>query len=191
VDVRGVAEEEGAAVAEAVGDAMVDAVGGEPVDVIHGELQVADGATADVVECRLAAFLLGVPVDGSDEAEAAFLLEREDGDEVGVFEVDVDLAVGGGAGGVDVGDIEQAGVRAAGKLCAQCLADGGACAVAAGEVGAFSGFFGAVGLLEDGADAPGVLVEAEELGLALDLDAERIEAVDEQALVCVLRVDED
>jgi hypothetical protein len=50
--------------------------------------------------------------------------------------------------------------------------------------------FGAIGEFEMNENVTGGLFEAEELGLALDADAEGGELIDEEALVLVLREDE-
>ena len=72
----------------------------------------------------------------------------KDGEEVGFVEGDVELAVDRRAGSDDVGDVEEAGRRCRRGSRRRALADGGARAVAAGEVGGRAGFFGAVGKAE-------------------------------------------
>ena len=72
MNVRGVAEEEGAVVAEAFGDAMVDAVGGEPVHALDVDRNPVEDALGDVLPGEVVARLLGLFVAyGADEAETA------------------------------------------------------------------------------------------------------------------------
>ena len=99
VNVRGVAEQEGAAVAEVFGDAVVDAVGGEPVHALDVDVNPVEDALGDVVPGEIVVGLFGLFVaNGADETDAAVVVEREDGEEVGVVESDVEFAVGDGAG---------------------------------------------------------------------------------------------
>jgi len=51
----------------------------------------------------------------ADQARAPLALEREDREKVGFVEIDVQLAVDRRPGRLDVGDIEDPGVVAAGK----------------------------------------------------------------------------
>src|SRR5712691_6774949 len=67
MDVRGIAEQEGASVAETISDAMVHAIGRKPVHLRDLEFEVLDGFALDVVEPELAVFSLGQIVNGSDQ----------------------------------------------------------------------------------------------------------------------------
>ncbi len=69
--------------------------------------------------------------------------------------------------------------RAAGT---QHVADGGAGAVTAGEIGRFAGFLGPVGAAQAGQHAAAAVLEAEELGPALDRDAELREVIDQHVV---------
>ena len=89
-----------------------------------------------------------------------------------------------------VGDVEEVGVGAAREADAQHLAHPGAGAVAAGDVIRLACLLGPVRPLQPRQHAGAALFEAEKLRPALDLDALRREALDQQALVRVLRVDQ-
>ena len=91
---------------------------------------------------------------------------------------------------VDVGDVKEMVVGAAGKTNRQALADGGVRAVAAGEIGRLTRARVAVGALETRAHAVRRLLERHELRLALDRHAGFGEPIDQQAFVLVLRVDQ-
>ena len=152
VDVGGVAEEEHAAFVEVIGDAVVDVVGAEPVHFVDVDAEAVDDGGADVVPGEAAGFVGEFVADGADEAGVAGVVEGEDREEVGFVECDVELAVDHRAGGGDVGDVEEAGVGAAGEVGADYVADGGVGAVAAGDVVGRAGLFGAVGEAEAGFD---------------------------------------
>src|SRR5262249_57696201 len=100
----------------------------------------------------------------------------------------VDRAGGGWCGWFEVGYIEDARIGSAGKLAPERLARRGMRAVAAGEVGRFANFRGAVRSLQNRADLLRILVEAQELGSAFDLYAQSSQPLDEQPLVCILLV---
>ena len=70
------------------------------------------------------------------------------------------------------------------------MADGGAGAVAAGEIVGRAGLFGAVGEAEAGFDLVAAVFAVDEFGGAFDGDAGFGEVVDEEALVLVLGEDE-
>ena len=78
----------------------------------------------------------------------AGVVQREDGEEVGFVEGDVEFAVDHRTGGSDVGDVEETGVGAAGEVGVHYLADGGVGTVAAGNVVCRAGLLSAVGEAE-------------------------------------------
>ena len=125
----------------------------------------------------------------ADQPGAALAGQREDGQEVGLVEIDVQLAVQRRAGRVDVGDVEHLPVGAARKAGADPLAHRRARAVAAGEIGGLAGAL-AVRPAQPGDDPIALVAEAGELGPALDLHAGFGEALDQQPLVLVLREDQ-
>ena len=196
---RGVAQEKGATVAEVLGDAVMDAVGGEPVDVLDVNVDPVEDAMGDVVPGDVGSLsfgLLGLIVaNGAYEADATVVVEGEDGEEVGVVEGDVELAIGDRAARLDVGDVEEVRVLAAREADVERLTDDGAGAVAASEEGAAAGLLGAVSEAEEGGDGgagvSGRFGEGEEFGGAFDRDAECGEMPDEERFVFVLWVDED
>ena len=195
VDVRGVAEEEDAAAAEVFGDAVMDAVGGEPVDALDVDVDPVEHAFGDVVPGEIVAGLFGLFVaNGADEADAAVVVQRKDGEEVGVVERDVKLAVGDGAVGDDVGDVEEVRVLAAGEADIERLPHDRAGAVAAGKKSTAAGLLRAVGEAKTGGDrgvgGSGGFGEGEKLGGALDGNSKLGEVADEERFVLVLRIDE-
>ena len=113
VDVRGVAEQERAALAEPIGDPMVHAVGREPVHALDVDAHPLDDAPAHVVPGQLLVLVLGVRAHGADEPRATVLLQRKDGEEIARVQGRVQLAVHRRAARFDVGDVEEMIVGAA------------------------------------------------------------------------------
>src|SRR6185437_1013231 len=195
VNVRGVAEQENAAVAEVLSNAVVDAVRGEPVHALDVDLNPVEDALGDVVPGKIVIGLFGLFVaNGADKTDAAVVVQREDGEEVGVVESDVEFAIGDAAGRSDVCDVEEVAVLAAGEADVEPLPHDGAGAVAAGEEAAAANLPGAVGQAQAGGDGfvgcVGGLGEGEKFGRAFDRNSKLGEVADEQRLVLVLRVDE-
>ncbi len=91
-------------------------------------------SVADVVEGQRLRAIGAFVAHRPDQPRAAFSGQREDRNEIGLVEIDVQLAVERGSFGVDVGDVEELPVGAAGKAGADGLPHLRACAVAAGEI---------------------------------------------------------
>ena len=115
VDVRGVAEQERAALPEPIGDPMVHVIGREPVHALDVDAHPLDHAPADVVPRQVLVLLSGVRAHGADEPRVPLLLQRKDGEKIGRVQGDVQLAVHRRSARFDVGDVEQVVVGAAGE----------------------------------------------------------------------------
>ena len=136
VDVRGVAEQEGAAVAEMLGHPVMHVIGREPVHLARPRTlrcSIARSLTSSnvSVSARSARSSRTVPIRRARPVAR----QREDAEEVGLVEIDVQFAVDRGPGRLDVGDVEELPIGAAGKAGADRLAHDRAGAVAAGDVG--------------------------------------------------------
>ena len=70
----------------------------------------------------------------ADEPRAAGIQEREDGEKIGRVQRDVHFAVHRLAARLDVGDLEEMLVCAAAEANGECLAHGGMCPVASGQI---------------------------------------------------------
>ncbi len=149
VNVRGIAEQKGAAVAEVLGDAMMDAVGGEPVDALDVDVNPVEDALGDVLPGEVVAGLFGLLVAyRADEANAAVVVERKDREEVRVVERDVELAVGDRAGGLNIRDVEEVRVLSPGEADVELLPHDRARSVAARQEVTPAALFRAVGEAE-------------------------------------------
>src|SRR6516165_9090114 len=113
MNVRGVAEQEGAALAEILGHAVVDAIGREPVDLLDFDLEIVDDPPADILELERIGMLGAFASHRADQPRTSFSGERKYREEVGLFEIGMEFAVDRWAAGLDVRDIEQVLVGAA------------------------------------------------------------------------------
>ena len=147
-------------------------------------------ALAHVVPRQVVVLVLGVGAHRANETRAPVVLQRKDDEKIGRVQGAVQFAVHHRAARVDVGDIKEMVVGAAWKTDLQGLAHGGVRAVAAGEIGGLARVGAAIGAFEAGAHTGRRFLERHELRLALDLDAGLSEAIDQQAFVLVLRIDQ-
>jgi len=186
--VRRIAEEEDAAAPEVIGDAMVDVISGEPVDPVDAQPQVLDGASADIGEGERLGARRARIAHAADQAGAAGTGQGKYRKEIGLIEVDVQLAIDHRAAAVDVGDIEHL-VGPAGEAGAKSLPHQRTCAVAAGEIARLARLLLPVRRAQTCADALAIIAEAEELRAPLHRHAEALEPLDQQPLVLILRED--
>ena len=102
--------------AETIGDAMVHAVGREPVHALDVDAHPLDHALAHVVPRQLVLLVFGLLIAyRADEPRAPFVLQRKDREKIGRVQADVQLAVHRRAARLDIGDVKEMVVRAAGK----------------------------------------------------------------------------
>ncbi len=134
---------------------------------------------------------LPVLADRPDQPAGPVGLEREDGQEVGLVERDVQLLVEHRALGLDVGDVEQLDICAAREAGVQLAAHHRPGPVAAADVAGLADLLAAVGALQPGLDALRRLLEPEQLDGPLDLHVRRPEVLDQEPLVLVLGEDQD
>ena len=107
---------------------------------------------ADVLEFQDHPGVGALVAHRADQPGAALAGQREHGQEVGLVEVDVQLAVDRRARRLDVGDIEDLPVgRRRESRRRSPVAHDRAGAVAAGEVGGLAGLLGPAGLAQHGA----------------------------------------
>ncbi len=138
VHMRGIAQQEDAAMPEAFGDPVMNAIGGEPVDLVDHEPNGADCFTADVLDGQCLVLVDTVLAYRSDQARLVRSIGQEQ-HEFRTFENDGDFAVGLVGLGFHVGDVKQLIIGAAFETGAERLADHGPGAVASGEIARLAG----------------------------------------------------
>src|SRR5438105_15210996 len=121
--------------------------------------------------------MLGLLTDGADETRASLLPQWKHREKIRLVKCDVNFAIHRRTAGLHIRDIKQVSVRAAGETDLQGLADWRAGAVASGKVCRGTHFLGSIRLLQACAYLAGVLLESDELRLALDFDAVLGEAI--------------
>src|SRR5262249_58803714 len=104
VDMRGVAEQEGAALAEILRHAVVDAIGREPVDFLDFDLEIVDDPPADVLEFERISMPSAFTSHRADQPRASCPGQRKYREEVGLLEIGMEFAVDRWAGGLDIRD---------------------------------------------------------------------------------------
>src|SRR6516225_889205 len=171
MDVRGVAEQEGAAFPEVPRHAVVDAIGREPVDLLDFDLDIVDDPPADILELERISMLGAFASHRADQPRTSCSGQRKYREEVGLLEIGMECW----AGGLDIRDIKQVLVGAARISRAHCLAHDRVRAIASGDVGCLACFFPAVGPAQTRDDAAAFITVAEEFGPPLDRDAELFE----------------
>ena len=117
-----VAEQERAPLAEMFGDAMMDMVGREPVHFLNFDLEIFDRAILHVFELQRIRAIGPLVSHRADQPRLARAGQREHAEEISLIEIDVQLAVDGGAARLDIGDVEDLPVGAAGKAGAHGFA---------------------------------------------------------------------
>src|SRR5262249_6109071 len=175
MDVRGVADQEGAAFPEVPRHAVVDAISREPVDLLDFDLDIVDDPPADILELERISMLGAFASHGADQPRTSCSGQRKYREEVGLLEIGMEFAVDCWAGGLDIRDIEQVLVGAARISRAHCLAHDRVRAIASGDVGCLACFFPAVGPAQTRDDAAAFITVAEEFGPPLDRDAQLFE----------------
>ncbi len=86
---RGVANQERAALAEIIRDAMVDAVVRKPIYALHVDAHPFDHALADVIPRQIFVLAFKFLAHSADKTHAAFGLQRENGQKFCFFQADV------------------------------------------------------------------------------------------------------
>src|SRR6516164_9909132 len=175
MNVRRVAEQEGAAFPEILRHAVVDAIGREPVDLLDFDLEIVDDPPADILEFQRISALGAFASNRADQPRASFSGQRKYREEVGLFEIGMEFAVDRWAGSLNIRDIEQMLVGATRISRAHRLAHHRMRAVASGDVGCLACLFLAVGSAQTRNDAAAFITVAEEFGAPLDRDAELFE----------------
>jgi hypothetical protein len=165
---------------------MVDVIGGEPVHRFHVHFEVLDDPAADVVERQGLDVVGALIAHGSNQPHPALAGERENGEEVGLLEVGVELAVDCGTVSLNVGDIEEMAIGATRKASDHSLADARTHAVATGDVGRLAALLPAIGTAKK-CDHPVTLITvSDELRPPLDRHPQLLELRDQQPLMLVL-----
>jgi hypothetical protein len=123
MDVRRVAEQEGAFVAEAERDAMVDAIARKPVYSLDIEAKVLDGFALHGVETQFGGIALRQIANRSNQTYVSLSLEWEENNEVSILDIDFEVAVDGLAACHYIGDVKETGVRPARKPDTQLSAN--------------------------------------------------------------------
>ena len=169
MDMRRVAQQEGAAVTEMLRHAMVHVIGREPVHLPHLHLEVLDRVAADILERERIGMVGPFVPHGADQARAPLAGHGKDAQEVGFVEIGVQPAIDRRAGRFDVGHIEDLTISSAGISHAHRLAHDRTGTIAAGDVARLAGLLMAFGSAQPCADAIALVAEADQFGPSLDL----------------------
>src|SRR6516225_10245836 len=175
MDVRRVAEQEGAAFPEILRHAVVDAIGREPVDLLDFDLEVVDDSPADIFELERIGMLGAFASHRADQPRRSFSGQRKYSEEVSLLEIDMEFAVDRGAGGLNIRDIEQVLVGAARISRTHRLAHDRVRAIASGDIGCLACLFLAVRSAQTRGDAAAFITVAQEFGAPLNRDAQLFE----------------
>jgi hypothetical protein len=186
VNVGRISEEKCSAAAEVVGNAVMHAVGREPVDAVDLHLHPLAELLAHIAPHQVA-LVLGIALYRAQQPSTVAPLHREDSQQVGLVERDVELVIGDGPLQLDVGNVEHPLVRAARKPDGEDFANPGMSAITPSDVGGLAVFGATVIVLQPCDDAVASILEAKKLRAALDLDTGATQMFDEQLLVLVLR----
>src|SRR5580704_10369392 len=163
MDMRRVAQQEGASVAEMLRYAVMDTVGREPVYLFDLDLEVVDYPAADILEFERIGVIGAFVSHRPDQARAPLAGKGKHGEEVGLVEIGVQFAVYRRSGRLDIRDIEKLAIGGARKARAHRLSHDGMRAVAAGDVGGFAMLVLAIACTQVCRDAPAVIAITKEL----------------------------
>ena len=120
------------------------------------------------------------------QARTALSCQRKHGQEIGLVEIDMQLAIHRCACGLDVGDVKEVTVGAARKAGADCLPHGRTRAVAADDISRLAVVLLAVRPTQPRQHAALAIGEADQFGPPFDCDAERVQTRNQQPLMLVL-----
>src|SRR3977135_932951 len=90
-----VPKEKTTAFPEMLSNAVMNAISREPTDLLHLHLHVLDRAVADILEFQGLGVLCALVAHRADRPSMAFTLQREDREEVGFVQIDMQLAIEG------------------------------------------------------------------------------------------------
>ena len=125
----------------------------------------------------------------ADQSRPPLSREREHGQEIGLFEIDVQLSIDRRAFGLNVGDIENLSIGAPGKACIDDPPHERAGAVAPRNIGCRTCLLGAAGSAKTRRRKGAAVLQGDKLETALDCEAHSFQSLDEQPLMLVLRKD--
>src|SRR5689334_6182232 len=142
-----------------------------------------DGTIADIAKLEAVRTIGTLVAHGSDQPDMSAVREREDGEKIGIVEIDMQFAVRCRTGGVDISDIEQLPVGPTGEAAADDVADARAGAVAADDIACFAVLLIAIRTAQACQNAVAAIDEIQQLGLAFDLDTQLRQPLDQQSLM--------
>ena len=183
---RRVAEQERSPFSEMLRHPMMHVIGRKPVDHPDLHLEVVDRPVADVTKRQRIGAVGALVAYRPDQACFSFSGQREDAEEIGLVEIDVQFAIQRRAGGFDVGDVEDLPIGAAGKPGADRPAHDRARAVTTGDVGRRTVMLLTVGSAQASHDTIFLIRETDQLGSPLDHDIKRFQPLDQEPLMLVL-----
>src|SRR5580700_9292635 len=186
MDMRGVAQQERSTLAKLLRDAMMNAVGRKPIHLLYFNPKIVKGSALHVFKFKMLVILRHVIAHRTDQTRSAALLQREHREKVRIIEVDVQFAIHGRSGSLDIRNKEQMVVGSTGESRAEDLSHPGAGAVAAGEIRK-GRYFLDLRLAQGRVNFAAAILEIGEFRLTLDFYAERTEALDQQRFMLVLR----
>jgi hypothetical protein len=118
----------------------MDVIGRKPVHFSDVDLQVLDRPIADIFEFKGIDVVRALVAHGSNQPGSSLSGQGKDRQEIGLVEIDVQLAVDRWARRFNIGDIEDLPIGASGEAGADRLAYSRVGAVAADDVVRFADF---------------------------------------------------
>src|SRR6516165_8887955 len=183
----GIAKHEHTAFAEMIRDPMIHVVGGEPVHALDVDAHPLNDPLAYIVPRQALMLAFDFLSDGADKPGAALIFKRKDRQEIGRIQGDVQLAVHCCSVRFYVGNIEEVRIYPARKANPKRFAHRRSRAVTPGKVACPAGQRASIWSPKVREYVILTRLKVHEFGTALDLDAGLCQAIDQQALVLVLR----
>ncbi len=191
MQVGGVAEQEDPALAPGVGDPLMNAVAGEGLDQRHSQIDIAENFRGDIVEVELGKLLSDRKRHAADEAHAAGSTARKHAEQRIAGQDRMKLSIGQRPGGLYIGHEYDLLRRLPSEIDIRQLPHQGSRPVAAADKRDFADLLRTALPVQPRPDQrPGAL-EIDEFCIALDLDADPGEVLDQQLFLIVLRQDQD
>src|SRR5258708_29222791 len=110
MNVSCIAEKECAAGAKLCGDAVVHVISRKPVHAIDLELQGLDDCLTNVCESEFLCWIRRIYLNAADQSNVSIFFQREQREEIGGVELEIDFTVYWGSLRLHVRDVEQGGV---------------------------------------------------------------------------------
>jgi hypothetical protein len=160
-----------AAFTEVFRHAVVDAISRKPVHLFDFDLQIVDNTAADVLKPETISVFRSFVTYGADQPCTSVSSQRKYGEEISLFEINMEFTVHRGARGLDIRNIEKVTVGAAWKARAHPLAHHRVYAVASSDEGCLASLFLGARSAQTCDDVSIFITVAEKLGLPFNRNA--------------------